>query len=122
MDVCQEFIGAEQPSTSGQVKDMPERFQKIFEQQTAHKSADKVSKLKPFLSSCLAIMQDKDALTELEPLIETLLEEYPATKKVNNVKTKFKMGCELRMSVQIGDCDMDYIILNLGSDVNILMC
>ena len=35
----------EQPSTSGQVKDMPERFQKIFEQQTTSKSADKVSKL-----------------------------------------------------------------------------
>ena len=31
MDVCLEFISAEQPSTSSQVKDMPEIFQKIFE-------------------------------------------------------------------------------------------
>ena len=51
-----------------------------------------------------------------------LSEEDQPTKKVNNVKTKFKMGHELRMSVQIGDYDMDYIILDLGSDVNILTC
>ena len=48
-------------------------------------------------------------------------EDLPA-KKVNSVKIKFKMGFELRMSVQIGDYDMDYIILDLGSDVNILTC
>ena len=30
------------------------------------------------------------------------------------------MGHELRMTAQIGDYDMDYIILDLGSDVNIL--
>ena len=56
MDVRPNFVGMEQPSTSGQVKDMLERFQKIFKQQTASKSADKVSKLKPFLSSCLALI------------------------------------------------------------------
>ena len=32
MDVCPDFIGAEQPYTSSQVKYMSERFQKIFEQ------------------------------------------------------------------------------------------
>ena len=69
MDVHPEFIGTEQPSTSGQVKDMPERFQKIFEQQTTSKSANKVIKLKPFISSCLALIQDKDALVELEALV-----------------------------------------------------
>ena len=72
MDVCQEFIGAEQPSTSGQVKDMPERFQKIFEQQSIDKTTDKVSKLKPFLSSCLALIKDKEAIVELEALIKTI--------------------------------------------------
>ena len=39
---------------------------------------------------------------------------------VNHVKKKFKMGRELRMTAEIGDYDMDYIILDLGSDVNIL--
>ena len=91
MDVLPEFIRIEQPSTSGQVKDMPEIFQKIFEQRTVNKSADKVCKLKPFLSSCLALNQDKDALIELEALIEMLSEEDLPANKFNSVKIKFKM-------------------------------
>ena len=70
----------------------------------------------------MGLIQDNDALVELEFLLETLSEEDLPAKKVNNVKTKFKTGCELRMSTQIGEYDMDYIILDLGSDVNILMC
>ena len=69
----------------------------------------------------MALIQDKDALAELEALIETLSKEDQPEKKVNNVKTKFKMGREIMMFVQIGDYDMDYIIFYLGSDVNILM-
>ena len=120
MDVCPDFIGAKQPSTLVQVKDMPETFHKIFEQLNMDKIADKVSKLKPFLSSCLALIKDKEALSEMEALLETLPEGDPPPKKVNNIKTKLKTGSKLRMTAQIGDYDMDYIILDLGSDVNIL--
>ena len=72
MEVRPEFVGMEQPSTSNQVKDIPEIFQKIFEQQTARKSADKVIRIKPFFSTCLVPIKDKDALAELEALIKTL--------------------------------------------------
>ena len=41
-------------------------------------------------------------------------------KKVNQVRKKFKTSSELKMTMQIGDYDMDYIILDLGSDVNML--
>ena len=58
----------------------------------------------------------------LEALIETISKENPPTKKVNCVKENFKTRCELRMYTQIGYYDMDYIILDLGSDVNILTC
>ena len=67
------------------------------------------------------LIKDKEVIAELEALIETLPEGDPPPKKVNSVKTKLKTGCELRMTKQIGDYDMDYIILDLGSDVNILM-
>ena len=50
---------------------------------------------------------------------ETPIEPQPKNK-VNQVRKKFKMGRELRMTTQIGDYDMDYIILYLGLDVNIL--
>ena len=120
MDVCPEFNDAEQPSTSSQMKDIPERFQKIFEWQSTDKISYKVSKLKLFLSSCLALIKDKEALAELEALIEVLPGEDHLPKKVNSIKTKLKIGHKLRMTAQIGDYDMDYIILDLGSDVNIL--
>ena len=48
---------------------MPERFQNIFEQRNVDKNIDKVSKLKPLFSSCLALIKDKEVLAELEAII-----------------------------------------------------
>ena len=95
---------------------MPERFQCIFQK----KVPPKVSKLRTFLSSCLMLMQDKDAIAELQEMIKDILVQLQPEKKVNQVWKKCKTGRELRMNAQIGDYDMDYIILDLGSDVNIL--
>ena len=67
------------------------------------------------------LIKDKELIAELEAFIETLPEGYPPPKKVNSIKTKLKTRHELRMTVQIGDYDMDYIILDLRSDVNILI-
>ena len=53
-------------------------------------------------------------------MIEEIPLELRPRKKVSQVRKKFKTGCELRMTAQIGDYDMDYIILDLGLDVNIL--
>ena len=53
-------------------------------------------------------------------MIEEIPIETHPEKKVNQVGKKFKTGSELRMTVQIGDYDMDYISLDLGFDVNIL--
>ena len=95
---------------------MLEQFQQIFQKKVPHK----VSKLKSFMSSCLVLIQDKDAITELQAPIEETPEESHSERRVNQVKKKFKTRRELRMTAQIGDYDMDYIILDLGSDVNIL--
>ena len=111
-----EFVDQEQPSTSGEVREIPERFQELFQKQIL-----KIfSKLKSFLSSFLALIQDKYVVSKLQALIgETPVESQPKIW-VNQVKNKFKSGRELRMSAQIGYYDMDYIILDLGSDVNIM--
>ena len=66
-------------------------------------------------------MQDKDAIAELQTMIEEVPIEPQPEKKVNQVWKKFKTGCKLKMIAQIGDYNMDYIILDLGSYVNILM-
>ena len=72
------------------------------------------------MSSCLTLIQDKDVVAELQAMIEEIPVEPRPKKKVNQVRKKFKIDRKLRMTTQIGDYDMDYIILDLGSDVNIL--
>ena len=72
------------------------------------------------MSSCLTLIQYKYAIAELQATIEEVPIEPRPGKKVNQVRKKFKTSCELRMNSQIGDYDMDYIILDLGFDVNIL--
>ena len=66
------------------------------------------------------IMQDKDVIAKLQAMIEEIPIEIWPEKNVNQVRKKFKNGRKLRMTVHIGDYDMDYIILDLGLDVNIL--
>ena len=54
-------------------------------------------------------------------MIDEIPIEPQLEKKFNHIHNKCKTGRELRMNAQIGDYDMDYIILDLGSNVNILM-
>ena len=65
-------------------------------------------------------MQDKDDIVELQAMIEEIPVDMQPEKKVNQVRKKCKTSHDLSMTAQIGDYDMDYIILDLGSDVNIL--
>ena len=66
------------------------------------------------------MLHDKDVIAELQALIEETLVELQPERRVNHVKKKFKMGHKLRMTLQIGVYDMDYITLDLVSDVNVL--
>ena len=61
MDVLPEFVDPEKLSTLAQVGEILEHFQQIFQK----KDPNKFSKLKSFLSSCLALIQDKDGVAEL---------------------------------------------------------
>ena len=97
---------------------MPQRFQHLLQK----KDSLEVSKLRPLLSICLMLIQDKDAIAELQAIIDKIPIVPHIEKKVNQVQQKCKISRELRMNAQIGDYDMDYIILDLGSYGNILMC
>ena len=72
------------------------------------------------MSSWLMLIQDKYAIAELHTIIDKIPVVPHIEKKVNQVRRKCKTGHELRINVQIGDYDMEYIILDLGSNVNIL--
>ena len=85
-DVRPEFVDVEEPSTSEEVREIPERFQCIFQKNIPQK----VSNLKSFMSSCLTLIQDKDVITKLQAMIEETPIELQPEKKLNQVRKKFK--------------------------------
>ena len=55
LEARQYFVDSNQPLTSGQVRAMPERFEQLIRRSTTKK----VSKLKDFFKSFLALIHDK---------------------------------------------------------------
>ena len=116
LEVWLEFVDAHQPSTFVQVWTIPEGFEKLIRKP----QIKKVSKLKEFFKSYLALIHDKDAIVGLATLIEETPDDMQHEKRVNHIGKRLKLGREQWMTAQIGDYDMEYIILDLGFDVNIL--
>ena len=58
---------------------------------------------------------------KLAALIEEPQEDVRPERRVNHIRKRLKIGRELRMTTQTRDYDMDYIIMDLGYDVNILI-
>ena len=59
-------------------------------------------------------------MEELLALVEEPQTSLKQQKKVNHIGKRLKIGHKLRMNAQIGDYDMDYIILDLGTYLSIL--
>ena len=80
---------------------------------------DNVSTLSSFLQSCLKLLRDQDALTELQKVIASCGPQQNSgpDKTVHRVS---RIGREMRLNAQIGAYDMTDVILDLGSDVNVL--
>ena len=79
MDVKHEFVDPKESTTSEEVREIPKQFQQIFQKKTPQK----VRKLKLFLPNCLALIQDKDVVAELQALIEETPVERQPENKVN---------------------------------------
>ena len=84
---------------------MPERFEQLFRKQLIQK----VSKLKEFFKICLLLIHDIDVFVELTALVEETRDELRLDRILHHVGKRLKTGHELRMTVQIGDYDMDYM-------------
>ena len=65
LDMQPWFFDTNQTSKSRQVKQMAERIEKLLRKQPMKK----VSKIKEFFKSCLALIHDKDVVVELKSLI-----------------------------------------------------
>ena len=71
-----------------------------------------------FFENCLMLARDSDALVKLETLLH-LMNKTVKDSAINSLQ-KRKTGKEMRMNIQIGDYEVESVILDLGYDVNIL--
>ena len=82
------------------------------------------SMLTTFLETCMKLLHDRKVVKGLQELINkcTSKENSPVgpcvVKKIG--KHKARMGREMRPIAQIGEYEMDQVILDLGLDTNIL--
>ena len=88
--------------------------------------------MRSFLQSCLKLLKDDKALLEIHALIYKYEQSTPiiaaqptndsvtANKAVHQIKKYIRTDKEMRLNVHIGDYEMDEVLLDLGSKVNVL--
>jgi len=82
-----------------------------------------VSKLVSFLYMFIELMKDEKSIQEIQNLVikydigrvDPLL-----NKAVHQLSKKRRKNKELHLNAQIGEYDIDYVVLNLGSKVNVM--
>ena len=77
-----------------------------------------------FLYTCINLIKDERVVQELQHLIrqyEIGRIDPLLSRAMNQVSRKRRTSKELHHSAQIGDYDIDYVVLDLGSEVNVMM-
>ncbi len=103
--------------------------QKSFAEASISGSEDKQSEemdpsmLTTFLETCMKFLHDSKAVNGLEELINKCAGNASAgpcvIRKIG--KHKARTGCEMRLTVQIGEYEMDQVILDIGSNANVFL-
>jgi hypothetical protein len=82
-----------------------------------------VSTIKDFLQFCVKMLNDPLYVKVLQNMVEicnTEVDGNLAQKKINHLHTRRRTSREFRLNANIGDFNMGDIILDLGSEVNVL--
>jgi hypothetical protein len=90
-----------------------------FDQSESPGEGKEVRKLMEFLCTCINIIKDERAIQELQNLIRQyeIGRKAPLLNKaVHQVSKKRRKNKELHMNAQIRDYDIDYVVLDLGSE------
>jgi hypothetical protein len=86
-------------------------------------SSEKVSNLKTFLQSCVKLLNDPSSIKVLHNLLDRCNMEVEGKleqKIVNHLHTRRITSREFRLNENIQDFNMGDVILDLGSEVNVL--
>jgi hypothetical protein len=83
----------------------------------------KVSAIEGFLQSCMEVLSDPSSVKILENILEkcsSKMEQKLEPKTINHLHIRRTTSREFRLNANIGDFNMEDIILDLGSEVNVL--
>jgi hypothetical protein len=84
---------------------------------------EQVSKIKKILQYCVKLLNDPSYVNILQNIIEkcnTKVEGKLEQKTVNHLHTRRRKSREFKLNANIWDFNMGDIILDLGSEVNVL--
>jgi len=78
------------------------------------------SMLTTFLETCMKLLRDNKEIKELQELVTRCVgsRELHVVQKLG--KHALRTGREMRLTAQIGEYEMDQVILDLRSDANVL--
>jgi hypothetical protein len=79
--------------------------------------------LMEFLCTCINLIKDEKSIQEIQNLIrqyEIGRENPLLNKAVHQLCKKRRKNTELHLNAQIGDYDIDYLVLDLGPQVNVM--
>ena len=76
-----------------------------------------------FLLSCLKLLRNDKAIGELQRMIDQCQQPSlsgSAHRAVHNITRHTRIGREMKFTAPIGEFEMDEVVLDLGSEVNVL--
>jgi hypothetical protein len=94
-----------------------------FDKYASPREGKEVRKLIEFLCTCINLIKDEKSIQELQNLIrqyEKGREDPLLNKAVHQLSKKRRTNKELHLNAQIGDYDIDYVVLDLGLEVNVM--
>ena len=109
LEARQDFVDSDLPAPNKQHQQL----------QSQEDSQGQVSTLSLFLQSCIKLLRNQNALNELQKVIQSC-EPHQSPDSERAVSRVRRTGREMRLHAQVGEYDMKDIILDLGSEVNIL--
>jgi hypothetical protein len=94
-----------------------------FDQSALPGDGKKPGKLFCLLYTFIELIKDEKSIQELQNLVRQydMGRVYPLLNKaVHKLSKKRRINKELHLNAQIGEYDIDYVVLNLGSKVNVM--
>jgi hypothetical protein len=94
-----------------------------FDQSASSREGKEVSRLMEFLCTCISLIKDESILQEIQNLIgryELGKVDPLLNKTIHQLSKKRRTNKELHLNAQIGEYNIDYVVLDIGSKVNVM--